>query len=55
MTVLETMAQTVSEGETRWAQFVAAHAATSTVADRAPWGRKGDSWGKEGEFWKHGR
>ncbi|MGB3439282.1 MAG: multiple cyclophane-containing RiPP AmcA [Actinophytocola sp.] len=52
MTVLEQMVATVSDGDTEWAQFVAAPTTTAATASGVDWGRKGGSWGKEGEFWK---
>lgn len=51
MTVLEEMALAVEDGETEWAEFVAART-TTEIVNETQWGRKGGSWGKEGEFWK---
>lgn len=55
MTVLEQMVGVVSNRDNGWAQFVAARTTTSVNASGVDWGRKGGSWGKEGEFDKKGR
>ena len=52
MTVLEQMARTVSDGDTEWAQLVAARTTTPETVNGAAWGRKGGSWAKEGDFYK---
>ncbi len=52
MTVLEHMVRAVSNGDTGWAQVVAARTTTSVKVSGVDWGRKGGSWGKEGEFHK---
>ncbi|GLY55387.1 multiple cyclophane-containing RiPP AmcA [Lentzea sp. NBRC 102530] len=52
MTILDTMVQAVSTGETAWAQMVTTNATTTASTSGVDWGRKGGSWGKEGEFWK---
>lgn len=52
MTVLEQMVRAVSTGDTGWAQVVAARATENMNVSGVDWGRKGGSWGKEGEFHK---
>jgi hypothetical protein len=52
MTVLEQMVQTVAVGDADWAQFVTEHTTASVPSNATEWGRKGGSFGKEGEFFK---